>query len=674
MQELLRSMAKYTKQHYQSRSDLINRGTAMRRLQKIVLAIVILAGLGAAGWIGYQRIMVERANPTVALAVDYNDALRVAALAGLTPRDVLERLKNAGASHVAITEVSLGELVETGRLLYISAGVAPADTQMSPATRKRIRKLLEAKLPRTRAQGYPARKLRMYDYYAHLLRVTPELQDIGVGYDEAVETAQQAGLKIIARPRAQFTTADSIDYAIDAARDIGADIVVFAGSRVMGYRDELGHVAKALRETGLSFGFIELAPQLGEQALARHLDYKFIRTHSISEQELEQIRPEKAINRFSLAVRERKVRLCYVRLFFTQHGYIKDNLIYVDQLTNRLRRDGFTIGSPQPFNPVDMPVWALPVLFAAIGAALMWLIQSVIGLSRLWFWVTTGAVLLIAAAAGLSGIGMFRVLAALTAALVFPTWAVLTVRLREQEQSAHHPLRTGLLDFLRISVLTAAGGLLVAACLTSDAYLMKVAQFRGVKLAELLPLVVVAGAFTARSMRNYWEVRTELGEARAELPALAAGLREALGHVVRYWHVIAVVLGLGILAILMLRSGNQPAIGVSGLEGQLRALLDQVLLVRPRSKEIFFGHPAMIVALVLIAAGTRRRLWLWLTAGTIGQVSILNTFCHLHTPLQVSLLRVGHGLWLGVLGGLVLWVIIYLGWMRRRDQPASGAG
>ena len=645
----------------------------MTRLQQVFLAVIITAGLAVAGWVGYQRIMVEQANSTVAVAVDYNDVLRAAALAGRPPQEILAQIKTTGVSHVAITELTLSDLVKTRRLFNTaSSAVFLAEPSLPPAVRKRIQKQLTSKLPRP--QGTTPQGQR-YDYYTHLLRIAPRVEEIGVGYDEAVEAVREAGLSIVARPQPKFVQEQDIATAIAASGDIKADIVVFAGTQVLGYQEGIEQTAQALRQSGLKFGYVELAPQAGEQALAHYLGYKFIRAHSISETEMEQISPQRAIDRFSLAVSERKVRLCYVHLFFDQGNVLKSNLTYLTQLIDRLRRDGFTIGSPQYFSSVVVPDWALPVVFAAIAAALIWLIQSIVGLRRLWFWITSVVVLAAAGAAGLSGLAIFPSLAALTAALVFPTWAVLGVRLRER--TVRHPVLTGLLRFLGVSLLTIVGGVLVAACLTSDAYLMKIAQFRGVKLAQLLPLVIIGVVFAARSMRSYWEVRTELGEAQPELPAVTAGLREAFSQVVRYWHVAAVVVGLAILAVLVMRSGNQPAVGASGMEVQLRALLDRLLVVRPRSKEIFFAHPIMLFTLILVAAGLRRGVWAGLTAGAIGQVSILNTFCHLHTPLMISLIRVGHGLWLGILGGLVLWLVVYLLGIRRsrrapdRDSPET---
>jgi len=629
----------------------------MTRLQQLFLGAVLAAGLAAAGWVSYQRVTCEQANSAIAVTVDYDDVKQVAALIGKPIQQILQQLRAVGISHAAITELTLSDLVESRRLLNVtSPSLFARQGGMPPHIRNRLRRQLGTKLPPLPPAEQQERP--SYDYYSYLLRVAPQLGEVGVGYDEAAETARSAGLSIVARPQWKFAHGEDITASIEAARDIEAELVVFAGTQILGYQKQIEQTAHALQQCGLKFGYVELVPQVGERALARQLDYELIRTHSISEQEMQRITLQQAIDRFSLAVRERKVRLCYVHLFFNQGDPLESNLAYISQLVKTIEDDGFTIGSPQSYDSVTTPNWVLPVVFGAVAAGLIWLLQAIVGLSQLWFWIVTVAAIGAAAAAGLSGAALFRPLAGLAAALIFPTWAVLNVRIGKP--TMRHPVLRGLLSFALVNSLTAAGGLLVAASLTDAAYLMNIQQFRGVKLAQLLPLLFIATVFAARTTRSHWEVRTETGETSSELPALRAGLAEALGYVVRYWHVVAALLGLGILAVLIVRSGNQPAVGASALEMQLRALLDRLLVVRPRSKEIFFAHPIMLLTLIWAASGLRRGIWVGLTAGAIGQVSLLNTFCHLHTPLIVSVIRVGHGVWLGAVAGLALWAMIYL--------------
>ncbi len=40
--------------------------------------------------------------------------------------------------------------------------------------------------------------------------------------------------------------------------------------------------------------------------------------------------------------------------------------------------------------------------------------------------------------------------------------------------------------------------------------------------------------------------------------------------------------------------------------------------------------------------------------GLVGQVSIINSFCHIHTPVMVSVIRTANGLWIGILLGMAL--------------------
>ena len=119
------------------------------------------------------------------------------------------------------------------------------------------------------------------------------------------------------------------------------------------------------------------------------------------------------------------------------------------------------------------------------------------------------------------------------------------------------------------------------------------------------------------------------------------------------------------VAIYVMRTGNE-GMTVSGAELQFRSLLDQLLGVRPRTKEFLLGHPALLL-LLLYGYKDNRFLPLLLLAA-IGQASLVNTFAHIHTPLWVSMLRAFNGLWLGILLGLAVYWSVQWAVRRGRDR------
>jgi hypothetical protein len=80
--------------------------------------------------------------------------------------------------------------------------------------------------------------------------------------------------------------------------------------------------------------------------------------------------------------------------------------------------------------------------------------------------------------------------------------------------------------------------------------------------------------------------------------------------------------------------------------------------VRPRSKEFLFGYPLLITGLCLYYSGRRRWYLLFGCAGAIAQADLLNTFCHIHTPLIISIIRAALGWILGLGIGFVAYNII----------------
>ncbi|HEY3397214.1 MAG TPA: DUF5693 family protein [Armatimonadota bacterium] len=612
----------------------------MSVLKRRVLTGLVVLGIISALAVAIPRLAAERANNTVALAADATELQNLADLSGLTLPEVLAQARRQGITHVALAEMTLDEAVKA--LPYPTPRLLPDNVVWQ----------LKQKLPKSEAAS---------DFSgATLTAVAQRLPRLGVGYNYPVaEAIRAAGLQVIARPSPDFSdTTTAIGASLDAVRATGARIVVFNGTQVLGNGGLLKQTASALAARKLEWGFVELIPQEGASELAHDVDYHLVRVHSISEAEMAQkMKPASAIDRYSLAVRERKARVCYVRMFFDQgENPLTANLQYVGDLSQTLRDEGFQLGDPTDFSNPEVGRLARIGLYLGIGAATLWMVQMFFGLSLTWFWGLLVLLVVGSVAEGVVGMRISADLAALAAAVIFPIWGILAVVW--PEQPLRSPVAQAVRTFLGISALTLVGALLVAGAITTAPHLMGIEAFRGVKLAAVLPLLLVGLVMVARAMPRYRETRLELGEAAPEIWSLREGLAEAFSFAVRYWHCVLIVVGLAAMVMLVIRSGNDTPVGASELERTFRAILDHLLWVRPRTKEFLFGHPVLLLSLIWLYSGRRRGVWIGLAAGAIGQISLLNTFCHLHTPLMVSLVRSFNGLWLGLGIGLLVWLII----------------
>jgi hypothetical protein len=103
------------------------------------------------------------------------------------------------------------------------------------------------------------------------------------------------------------------------------------------------------------------------------------------------------------------------------------------------------------------------------------------------------------------------------------------------------------------------------------------------------------------------------------------------------------------------------------------------MFVRPRTKEFLIGHPLLIVGIGMMSlfrVGVRspgleveepaqdkgQALTGWaalaMMIGSMGQTDIVNTLCHLHIPVMLSVARIGIGALLGCIIGTALWAIV----------------
>ena len=658
----------------------------LRRFHPLLL-FFLLVGAAAALFALSRRYEVEARTRTVGLVLDYGQLRNLIGATGVPADTAYREFRNASMTGVAVTEEILAELQSEGALtVRLFPGPAGREYRVEisdPAVAGRVAEYVSRFLQgatESRPNGDFVSLPGLGGGRVYVPGRWDEIRGVPIGLDpEAVKRVQSAGFEVIGRVYNPLgLTPDSLRWRLNRLKELGVTTVVFAGEEVLGYRGLVEETARAFRELGLLYGSVEFGKQRGDEALAAKLVDRLVRVHSVSPAEIPRLTVNELVERYVRAASERNIRLSYVRLPVTvSSATFQDTVDYARALSKETAEAGFGLGSPLPFSPVwtnPLTGRLVPALIAlGVGAAVVLLLAAVVPLKRgaQAGWGLAAA--LICALLALSGITLGLQAVALLGAVVFPTlgFALLPQPVAAFEDHEHAAVRDrgeavvpAVAEFAAISLVTLVGALMVAGMLSHLPFLVKTKSFVGIKAATALPLLGVLWIYMTGMSGQYPSITAERDAVRGRLGRFFA-------EPLRIWHVVALGAGLAALLLLLARSGNDPGVGVSPLELRFRALLDRVLLVRPRTKEFLIGHPALILALAM-ATLPRWRRWAFplLLVGIIGQVGMLNSFCHLHSPLRLTLLRTFHGLWMGLLLGLALvWVWNRVqGWRVPREE------
>jgi hypothetical protein len=273
------------------------------------------------------------------------------------------------------------------------------------------------------------------------------------------------------------------------------------------------------------------------------------------------------------------------------------------------------------------------------------------------FWVSVGIGLLVGIVLAIPGHAVKgREILALLSACTFPTLGLCAYVLPAAVPTASisEVLKRAFASYARMTLATLAGIVFIVGLLSGRLFLLKVDEFLGVKLVLVAPVLLTLAYYglglASLSPNAGW------GPRRARIEQT---LRAIYDKPLIIGQVVLGIVVLVAFALFVARSGNDPGVGVSGAELKMRALLDKYLLVRPRTKEFALGHPALFFALAAAASG-RFPKWIMplIVVGAVGQSSLLDTFCHLHTPLLISMLRGLIGWALGAVIGAVLFALV----------------
>ena len=315
----------------------------------------------------------------------------------------------------------------------------------------------------------------------------------------------------------------------------------------------------------------------------------------------------------------------------------------VKNLERRIQRHGLELGGEYSvFEPYSPSKILIALTAFGVCASGIFLILCVIGMPKKVQYILLGLAFIGSFAAVLIMERLAIQVFALGTAIVFPCISIWCVARRLAEESGGKLGISRYLGILSASLSVAVlGGIFVSALQSSTFFLLAIENFRGVKLSQALPVFF--------SLLIVW--RALYGR---------AGVKSVMRDVLTGKNFVVILISLILAAgigFFLIRTGDS-FIEAGVLEQRFRNWLENVLLVRPRTKEFLVAWPCIALSLVLVVRDRKSYVWPFAVLSSVGFASVVNTFCHSRSPIWLSFARTVYGLIIGaVLGVALIWIV-----------------
>ncbi|WP_312650224.1 DUF5693 family protein [Aminipila sp.] len=671
----------------------------------ILLWLIVLIGFISISILCIERYQVESVNNGVHITLDYDELCK---LAGQSEHDLkwwISFFHAQGCASVSIKEESLHSLQESNKdLEYDTVESICKKLEWKKEYPKEIvddilnktykneyfiAKTDDVKLAHFIKEGlenrYPKKFYDMYyigniNYFViksdeEIQSVYKEEKDkIRFGFDDnKIKLIKDSGMDVIFRPinNEKFPQNLVKAYKNELIRhQIRPKVYLFGNNTIIGYPDFDKELSEFMKENKITVALLETPVQrsnvevAGIEDLTVALNYDAVRTFSMSDYIQQRYKyynysgSEEIENTIYRAVTERNIRLVYFKPFkWDNDSYVTNTTEYVrmfKSLKARLVSQGIYIGdfTVMPMNTSNR------ILVIIAGISLV-----AIGILRIMQYIR----LTIRGQLGMLGLGSLCIvtgmyiapntmpgLIAFGASVLFSIISIsMFIMQMKKAYIDSTSIKFSYLVFKCISsllgsfIIVLVGGLYIGGLLSDSRFLLEMDFFRGVKLAQIIP-ICVATVLYVMSM-GYCRKESEIKEEVYYI----SDLRRLLFVDIKAFYLIILGVAGGILYYYLARTGQETNIVPSDAEMILRNLLENTFLARPRTKEFLTGYPLLMAAYLLAHNKIKFLMYPTIIVGAIGIISVLNTFSHLRTPLYLSLLRSFYGLGLGVVIGIL---------------------
>ncbi len=611
---------------------------------------------------GVSRIKAEQTYKDLQVAIRYTDVFDVAQQTDQPIEVILQDLKDKGATTILVRENTLlpntssdvanwkaqGKLTSYEgyalAMMYPDANMAenPVQPELNYISIN-DEGLYEELLTHIKGQKLGGKEFVLDGQrYIEYRGASNTLSTAGMGFPvEDLTIAANMGYAI--SPQAKTWGAaeeDYIDSFMDSIKNIpNRSVVYFADPQIPGltFEDEIAHLDPKMVELAQNnqIGFIEFfsAKQKGLFKLAKEaseggVNYKIVRLHTTTDGETNKLTSPEIISRYWLAATERNQQVLLFKMANTQD--IDEDFIRlkdeIEEFAQMAPKKGFTITNRVRSYNLPKGNFILAFLSGLAAIAVFALFLDLVGFRK------AGILLGIIGLVGYAGLLKIRPtlalkLMALFGASIFPSYGVLWA-LGQKTKG----LKQTVSVFLKTSIISFGGAITIIGLLSRTSFGLTMDLFTGVKLAHLIPIVLVLLGYMYKKHGTSIDFIKRLATNKVTYIAL----------------VIMGLMGL-VLMVYTSRTGNSGSI--SALELAFRSGLDRILGVRPRTKEFIIGYPLMIA---LFYYGKQEKLLPLFAISMIGQISLVNTYAHVHTPIIMSLIRSVYGIIFGLMIGLIL--------------------
>ena len=459
------------------------------------------------------------------------------------------------------------------------------------------------------------------------------------------------------------------------ALDLIPDYWIMGSLAVPGYDDGTSKLTDYINNNDITIGIVEnttqrqnIAPD-GMEDVIEDTNYDVVRVFSVwnyiqyryayygydSWQEVE--------NSLFRAIVERNIKLIYYKpMKETDDGYsyitdIKDYRDSFARLEERLAEHGISIGDASPSEPYKVPL-ALRILGAiAAGCAALLCLKEIFPIRNKWIYI-----LLVLGVLGVLGAfflapNMASLITSFAAAVTMGCMAVIWMIRRGREIKESTDPDTPLIKIvlkgigvLVVGVVIAlAGAVMTAAPISSINFMIELDIFRGVKPAQLAPIAFFGVVF-GLMMLYFW---TSKEKTTLELK----DLKWAMNVDIKVW----MILILGVVGFIgyvyIMRTGHESNLEALNIELIARNYLEEILYARPRTKEFLIAFPSAILFIYSLVKDFKLFSFLFGAGAVLGFTSVINTFMHIRTPLELGFARTAGSLIGGIVVGIIYVVI-----------------